>query len=186
MLTPKTEPVQLSSSCNTSSCVYVMLTLNHLAERVLASYFPFSSLLLIFSTLFLSSNVCVLHSLLTADAACALWWFSVLSHCNFKWQTFPLPLFHSHSLSVSLSLSLSVYFLCKMKKITFIFLEIGFTSSKSQRAKLFAVAQVKNATVHRIGNIHRPLPEAHSRRTTPLLMLSLSLPCNIRMQYESF
>lgn len=129
-----------------------------------------------FSLLSLPSTVCVLHSLLTANAACALWWFSVLSHCNFKWQTFaPLSFPPTHSRSPSLSLSCCLFFMQNAKNY-FHFPWNWFYKQQSQRAKLFAVAQVKNATVHRIGHAHRPhLPEAHSRRTTLLLIPSPSL-----------
>lgn len=192
MVTPKScFSVQLHLSCNTCSCFAVAFTIRctlrirnvDVESSSLIHLLPLiGSLFSPFLLLFVFCIACLLRTQLVLYDDSQYYRIAIL---NGKHSLLSL------SLPLTLSLSPAVYFLCKMQKITFIFLGIGFTSSKSQRAKLFAVAQVKNATVHRIGHAHRPhLPEAHSRRMTLLLIpspsLSLSCSYNIRMQCESF
>lgn len=189
MVTPKScFSVQLHLSCNTCTCFAVAFSIR-CTLRIRNVDVESSSLIhllpLIGSLFPLPSTVCVLHSLLTADAACALWWFSVLSHCNFKWQTFALSSL-SLPLTLPLSLSPTVYFLCKMQKITFIFLGIGLQAAKPARKTFCRCPSEKcNSTPDR----PRPPPpppwstlSAHDSVVDPV-SLSSSLPLSL-VQYS--
>lgn len=174
-------------SCNTCSCFAVAFAIRYtlrirnvgVESSSLIHLLLIGSLFTSFLLLFVFCIACLLRTQLVLYDDSQYYRIAIL---NGKHSLIPLPF----PLTLGLPLPLAVYFLCKMQKITFIFLGIGFTSSKSQRAELFAVAQVKNATVHRIGHTHRPLPEAHSRRTTLLLIPSLSLPLSLSLARAIF